>query len=96
MNNILCFPIKYNCPLNDFKISYNYDSTLLNNNYSEVILENNITIYKNNEENIDRPIIVSNFLSYDKPWDHEWDKLISNKDEDKKVKNILLKIMINL
>ena len=99
MNNILCLPKKYKCPLNDMQISYNYDSILLNNNYSEVILENNISIYLNNEENIDRPIIVSYFLSYDKPLDHEWDILISNKDEDKKSIKYLFenydKFMIN-
>ena len=70
MNNILCFPKKYNC----------HDSFLLKNNYSEIELENDISIYLNNEENIDRPIIITNFVTYDKPWDHEWEKLIAKND----------------
>ena len=84
MNNILCFPKKYNCPLNDLQISNHNDSFLLNNNYSEVILENDISIYLNNEENIDRPIIITNYLSFDKPWEHEWEKLIAK--NNKKIK----------
>ena len=84
MNNILCFPKKYNCPLNDLQFSNKHDSFLLKNNYSEIELEIDISIYLNNEENIDRPIIITNFLSYDKPWDHEWEKLIAK--NDKKIK----------
>ena len=84
MNNILCFPKKYNCPLNDLQISIKHDSFLLNNNYSEIELENDISLYLNNEENVDRPIIVTNLLSFDKPWDHEWEKLIAK--NDKKIK----------
>ena len=84
MNNILCFPKKYNCPLNDLQISNQHDSFLLNNNYSEVKLENDISVYLNYEENIDRPIIITNFLSFEKPWEHEWEKLIAKKN--KKIK----------
>ncbi len=84
MNNILCFPKKYNCPLNDIQISFNNNLTLLNKGYKEVLLKDNNSIYLNNEINIDRPIIVSIFLSIDKPWDHEWDNLMVNKKKDKK------------
>ena len=84
MNNILCFPIKYNCPLNDLQITNKHDSFLLNNNYSEIELENDISIFLNNEDNIDRPIIITNLLSFDKPWDHEWEKLIAKNDNKTK------------
>ena len=84
MNNILCFPEKYNCPLNDIQISFNNDLSLLNDGYVETLLENNISIYLNYEENIDKPIIVSNFLSVDRPWNHEWEYLMVNKKNDKK------------
>ena len=86
MNNILCLPKKYNCPLNDMQISTNNNLSLLNNGYKETILENNISIYLNYEANINRPIIISNILSIDQPWDHEWEKLIVNKKGDKKRK----------
>ena len=83
-NNILCFPIKYNCPLNDLIISNSYDYKLINNGYSQILLDNNISIYLNTNENIERPIIISIFLSFDKPWEHEWQTIISYEDPNKK------------
>ena len=82
-NNILCFPIKYNCPLNDLIISNSYDYDLIDNGYSQVLLDNNISIYLNTNENIDRPIIISIFLSFDKPWEHEWQEIIAYKEGEK-------------
>ena len=86
-NNILCFPKKYNCPLNDLQISFNNNTNLLNNGFSEERLENNISIYLNYQKNIDRPIITTIFLSFDNPWNHEWEELISSKIKDKEEKN---------
>lgn len=87
MDNILCFPKRYKCPLNGLQISFNNNTNLLKNGYTEEILENNISIYLNNQENIDRSIIITIFLSFDKPWNHEWGELISNKIKNKEERN---------
>ena len=86
-NNILCFPIKYNCPLNDLIISNSYDYNLINNGYSQIVLDNDISIYLNTNENIERPIIIEIFFSFDNPWEHEWQKIIANKDNKKNENN---------
>ena len=67
MNNILCFPNKYNGPLNDMIISKNNDSSLINDGYDEMNLNNSFPIYLNTNENIERPFIITNFFSFDKP-----------------------------
>ena len=51
--------------------------------YSQVLLDNNISIYLNTNENIERPIIISIFLSFDNPWEHEWNKIIAYKEGEK-------------
>jgi len=84
MNNILCFPTKYNCPLNDIIISKNKNSSLIDEGYEEINLNNSISIYLNTNENIERPIIITNFISYDRPWNHEYQKIVAYKDEKKK------------
>ena len=55
-NNILCFPIKYICCLNELIISNLYDYNLINNGYSQILLNNNIFIYLNTNENKEGPI----------------------------------------
>ena len=89
LNNILCLPNKYNCPLNDLIISSQNNSKLKDKEYYEKILDNDISLYLNTQKNIDRPIIISNFLSFDKPWDHEWQKIIGYKDSKKGEKDNL-------
>jgi len=84
MNNILCFPNKYNCPLNDMIISKNNDSSLINDGYDEINLNNSFLIYLNTNENIERPIIITNFISFDKPWNHEYQHIIAYKDNKKR------------
>ena len=86
MNNILCFPNKYNCPLSDMIISKNNDSSLLNDGYDEINLNNSFSIYLNTNENIERPIIITNFISFDKPWNHEYQHIIAYKDNKKNKK----------
>ena len=76
MNNILCLPKKYNCPLNDIIISRNKNSSLIDNGYDEITLNNSFLIYLNTKENIERPIIITNFISFDKPWNHEYQQII--------------------
>ena len=76
MNNILCLPKKYNCPLNDIIISKNKNLTLIDNGYNEITLNNSFFIYLNTEENIEKPIIITNFISFDKPWNHEYQNII--------------------
>ena len=76
MNNILCLPKKYNCPLNDIIISRNKNSSLIDNGYDEITLNNSFLIYLNTKENIERPIIITNFISFDKPWNHEYQNII--------------------
>jgi len=83
MNNILCLPIKYNCPLNDMIISKNNNSFLIDDGYDEINLNNSFSLYLNTNENIERPIIVTNFISFDKPWNHEYQNIISYKDNKK-------------
>ena len=83
MNNILCFPKKYNCPLNDMIISKNNDSSLIDDGYDEINLNNSFSIYLNTNENIERPIIITNFISLDKPWNHEYQNIIAYKDNKK-------------
>lgn len=85
-NNILCFPEKYNCPLNGIRISESKDDNLIDEGYNETQLDNNIFVYLNTNETIERPIVTSLFLSSDKPWDHEWFKIIAYevKNDDKK------------
>ena len=83
--NVLCLPEKYECPLNDLKIGDSNDTNLINAGYTETELDNNISLYLNTNKNIVRPIIISLFLSYDRPWDHEWSKIIAyENDKDKK------------
>ena len=89
LDNILCLPKKYNCPLNDLIISSQNNSNLTDNGYSEEKLDNDFSLYLNTEENIVRPIIISFFLSFDKPWDHEWQKIIGYKDSKKNEKDNL-------
>ena len=86
MNNILCLPKAYNCPLNDMIISNNNDSSLLDNGYDEINLNNSLSIYLNTNENIERPIIITNFISFDKPWNHEYQHIIAHKDNKKNKK----------
>ena len=86
MNNILCLPKAYNCPLNDMIISNNNDSSLLDNGYDEINLNNSLSIYLNTNENIERPIIITNFISFDKPWNHEYQHIIAYKDNKKNKK----------
>ena len=86
MNNILCLPKAYNCPLNDMIISNNNDSSLLDNGYNEINLNNSLSIYLNTNENIERPIIITNFISFDKPWNHEYQHIIAYKDNKKNKK----------
>ena len=86
MNNILCLPKKYNCPLNDMIISYNNDSSLINEGYDEINLNNSFSIYLNTNENIERPIIITNFISFDKPWNHEYQNIIAYEDNKKNKK----------
>jgi len=86
MNNILCFPKKYNCPLNDMIISKNNDSSLIDDGYDEINLNNSFSIYLNTNENIERPIIITNFISFDKPWNHEYQHIIAYKDNKKNKK----------
>ena len=76
MNNILCLPKKYNCPLNDIIISKNKNLTLIDNGYNEITLNNSFFIYLNTEENIEKPIIITNFITFDKPWNHEYQNII--------------------
>ena len=83
MNNILCFPKKYNCPLNDIIISNNNNKSLLDEGYDEISLNNSFSIYLNANENIERPIIITNFVSLDKPWNHEYLNIIAYKDNKK-------------
>jgi len=83
MNNILCLPKKYNCPLNDMVISKNNNSSLIDDGYVEINLNNSFSIYLNTNENIERPIIVTNFISFDKPWNHEYQNIIAYKDNKK-------------
>ena len=83
MNNILCLPKKYNCPLNDMVISKNNNSSLIDDGYVEINLNNSFSIYLNINENIERPIIVKNFISFDKPWNHEYQNIIAYKDNKK-------------
>ena len=83
MNNILCLPKKYNCPLNDMIISKNNDLSLINDGYDEINLNNSFSIYLNTNENIERPIIITNFISLDKPWNHEYQHIIAYKDNKK-------------
>jgi len=83
MNNILCLPKKYNCPLNDMVISKNNNSSLIDDGYVEINLNNSFSIYLNTNENIERPIIVTNFISLDKPWNHEYQNIIAYKDNKK-------------
>ena len=91
MNNILCLPKKYNCPLNDLIISKYNDSSLIDDGYYEINLNNSFSIYLNTNENIERPIIITNFISLDKPWNHEYQNIIAYKDnkKDKKREEIL-------
>jgi hypothetical protein len=86
MNNILCLPKKYNCPLNDMIISKNNNSSLINDGYNEINLNNSFSIYLNTNENIERPIIITNFISVDKPWNHEYQHIIAYKDNKKNKK----------
>ena len=83
MNNILCFPMIYNCPLNDIIISNNNNKSLLDEGYDEISLNNSFSIYLNANENIERPIIITNFISFDKPWNHEYQNIIAYKDNKK-------------
>ena len=83
MNNILCLPKKYNCPLNDMIISKNNDLSLKDDGYDEINLNNSFSIYLNTNENIERPIIITNFISIDKPWNHEYQNIIAYKDNKK-------------
>jgi len=76
MNNILCMPKKYNCPLNDIIISKNKNSSLIDYGYDEIILNDSFFIYLNTKENIERPIIITNFISFDKPWNHEYQQIL--------------------
>ena len=90
MNNILCLPKKYNCPLNDIIISRNKNSSLIDNGYDEITLNNSFLIYLNTKENIERPIIITNFISFDKPWNHEYQQIIEyeeNKSSDEVLEN---------
>ena len=73
---ILCLPKKYNCPLNDIIISKNKNLTLIDNGYNEITLNNSFFIYLNTEENIEKPIIITNFITFDKPWNHEYQNII--------------------
>ena len=83
MNNILCLPKKYNCPLNDIIISKNKNLTLIDNGYNEITLNNSFFIYLNTEENIEKPIIITNFISFDKPWNHEYQNIIGRYYQEK-------------
>jgi len=83
MNNILCLPKKYNCPINDMVISKNNNSSLIDDGYVEINLNNSFSIYLNINENIERPIIVKNFISFDKPWNHEYQNIIAYKENKK-------------
>jgi len=85
MNNILCLPKKYNCPLNDIIISKNKNLTLIDNGYNEIILNNSFFIYLNTQENIEKPIIITNFISFGKPWNHEYQKIIHNNKYEEKI-----------
>jgi len=76
MNNILCLPKKYNCPLNDIIISKNKNSSLIDYGYDEIILNDSFFIYLYTKENIERPIIITNFISFDKPWNHEYQQIL--------------------
>jgi len=76
MNNILCLPKIYNCPLNDIIIRKNKNLTLIDNGYNEITLNNLFFIYLNTQENIEKPIIITNFISFEKPWNHEYQKII--------------------
>ena len=90
MNNILCLPKKYNCPLNDIIISRNKNSSLIDNGYDEITLNDSFLIYLNTKENIERPIIITNFISFDKPWNHEYQQIIEyeeNKSSDEVLEN---------
>jgi hypothetical protein len=90
MNNILCLPKKYNCPLNDIIISRNKNSSLIDNGYDEITLNDSFLIYLNTKENIERPIIITNFISFDKPWNHEYQQIIEyeeNKSNDEVLEN---------
>jgi len=83
MNNILCLPKKYNCPLNDMIISKNNDLYLKDDGYDEINLNNSFSLYLNTNENIERPILITNFISFDKPWSHEYQNIIAYKDNKK-------------
>ena len=91
LNNILCLPNQYNCPLNDMIISKNNHSSLIDDGYVEINLNNSFSIYLNTNENIERPIIITKFISFDKPWNHEYQHIIAYKDnkKDKKREGIL-------
>jgi len=83
MNNILCLPKKYNCPLNNIIISKNKNLTLIDYGYNEITLNNSFFIYLSTKENIEKPIIITNFISFDKPWNHEYQNIISKYKRDK-------------
>ena len=95
MNNILCFPKKYNCPLNDIKIEKKNDSKLLSEKYKEYDINDDYSIYLGNNISIKKKIIIDNYLSTDKLWDHEWKELIGlqkyKKSKDKKKRKELKK-----
>ena len=57
MNNILCLSKKYNCPLNDMIISENNDSSLIDDGYEEIDLNNSFSIYLNTKENIETALV---------------------------------------
>ena len=86
MDNIVCLPNKYSCPLNDIIISKNNDLYLILEGYDEINLNNSFSIYLNTKENIERPIIITNFISFDKPWNHEYQHIIAYKDNKKNKK----------
>jgi hypothetical protein len=77
MNNILCMPKKYNCPLNDIIVSRDKNLTLIDSGYNEITLNNSFFIYLNTKENIERPIIITKFISFNKPWNHEYQNYIN-------------------
>jgi hypothetical protein len=88
MNNILCMPKKYNCPLNDIIVSREKNLTLIDSGYNEITLNNSFFIYLNTKENIERPIIITKFISFNKPWNHEYQNFINkeyNREEKAKV-----------
>jgi hypothetical protein len=78
MNNILCMPKKYNCPLNDIIVSRDKNLTLIDSGYNEITLNNSFFIYLNTKENIERPIIITKFISFEKPWNHEYQNFINS------------------